>query len=284
MPASTLTVRRPLSKWAKYGPWAVVTGASDGIGRACATELAAGGLNLILVARRECLLASLADSLRREHGIETKVLAMDLSSREGVGVILDQTAALDVGLLVAAAGFGTSGRFIDGDPAEEAAMLTVNCSAVTLLSFHFARQFAKRGGGGVVLFGSLVGWQGVPYSAHYAATKAYVQTLAEGLHVELAASKVDVLVSAPGPVSSGFADRAGMRMGAAVRPAEVARSTLAALGRGRTTVVPGALSKLLTYTLLPLPRAGRVRMMARIMKGMTKHRDAGVGSQTAGSP
>ena len=117
---------------------------------------------------------------------------------------------------------------------------------------------------------SLVGWQGTPWAAHYAATKAYVQVLAEAMHAELKPSGVDVLASAPGPVHSGFADRARMRMGSAALPAVVAKETIRALGR-KMTVLPGALSKLLTYSLMPLPRFLRVRIMAQVMGGMTKH-------------
>jgi short-subunit dehydrogenase len=115
------------------------------------------------------------------------------------------------------------------------------------------------------------GFQGMPNAAHYAATKAYVQALAEALYVELSPLGVDVLASAPGPTNSGFAARAGMRMGMALNPSDVAQSTLDALGR-KSTVLPGFLSKLLTYALVPLPRWGRVRIMGRVMRGMTKHR------------
>lgn len=118
-----------------------------------------------------------------------------------------------------------------------------------------------------MLFGSIVGFQGTPFAAHYAATKAYVQALAEGLAVELAPRGVDVVASAPGPTHTGFAARAGMRMGKALTPA-VAGPTLAALGR-RTTVLPGRLTKLLTYSLAPLPRRARVAIMGRVMRGMT---------------
>lgn len=97
-------------------------------------------------------------------------------------------------------------------------------------------------------------------------------SLAEALHVELAPLGVDVLAAAPGPVASGFAARADMQMGAALKPEDVAVPILAALGR-RATVLPGFLSKLLVYSLLPLPRWARVQMMGRVMKGMTKHQD-----------
>lgn len=120
-----------------------------------------------------------------------------------------------------------------------------------------------------MLFGSIVGFQGVPNAAHYAATKAYVQSFGEALAVELKPLGIDVLVSAPGPTHSGFAGRAGMTMGAALTPAEVARGTLRALGR-RTTALPGLLTKVLTWSLATAPRWLRVRIMGGIMTGMTK--------------
>ena len=151
-------------------------------------------------------------------------------------------------------------------------MLGVNCRAVIELSLHFGKRFAARKRGGVVLMSSIVGFQGTPNAAHYAATKAYVQTFAEALHAELSPLGVDVLASAPGPVASGFAKRAGMTLGAALTPAEIAGPSLNALGR-KVTVLPGALSKLLRYSLLPLPRWLRVRIMGRVMGSMTKRRD-----------
>ena len=254
----------------QYGSWAVVTGASSGIGRAMATEVAARGLNLVLVARRETELSRAARELSDQYGVEARVLAVDLATAEGIRKIEADTGGLAVGLLVAAAGFGTAGSFLEGKLEDELAMLDVNCRAVLALSRHFGRRFAAQGRGGLILFGSLVGYQGTPRAAHYAATKAYVQTFAEGLHVELASKGVDVLVSAPGPVHSGFGERARMRMGAAEKPETVALATINALGR-KMTVTPGALSKFLTWSLRTAPRGLRVRIMGSIMGGMTRH-------------
>jgi len=253
---------------ARYGPWAVVTGASDGIGREFARTLAAAGLDLVLVARRGEVLAALAEALGRAHGIRTRVLALDLARPAEVAELGVATNDLDVGLLVAAAGFGTSGRFVDAALDAELAMIDVNCRAVAALAHAFGQRFARRGRGGLVLMSSLLAFQGVPRAANYAATKAYVQSLAEGLRVELAPDGVDVVASAPGPIHSGFAARAAMTMGKAQPPAAVARATLAALGR-RGTVRPGWLSKVLEGSLSMLPRRGRVRMLARVMRGMT---------------
>jgi short-subunit dehydrogenase len=257
---------------ARYCRWAVVTGASSGIGEAIATELAAAGLNLVLVARRQAELTQIARNVSAQHDVQTRVLVADLADHSGIQAVETETNDLDVGLLVAAAGFGTAGSLLEARIEDELAMLDVNCRAVLALSMHFGRRFAERGRGGLILFGSLVGFQGAPQAAHYAATKAYVQTLAEGLHVELAPRGVDVLVSAPGPVHSGFAARARMQMGAAEKPSTVARATVSALGR-RMTVTPGLLSKFLTYSLMTAPRSLRTRIMGSIMGGMTKHQN-----------
>ena len=254
----------------RYGPWAVVTGASDGIGRAIAHELARSGLHLVLVARRREALDAVGAELAVQHGIQTRSLALDLSHGESATALLAETRELDVGLLVAAAGFGSSGQFLEADLTTELTMIDVNCRAVAALAHGFGRRFVARGRGGLVLLSSLVAFQGVPRAANYAATKAYVQSLAEGLRLELRPQGVDVIASAPGPVRSGFAERAAMKMSFAQTPAEVARGTLAALGRWGT-VRPGFLARFLELSLALLPRWGRVRMMGVVMKGMTSH-------------
>jgi hypothetical protein len=172
-----------------------------------------------------------------------------------VEALVSGTADVDVGLLVAAAGFGTSGPFLESDLSRELEMVQVNCAAVAAICHHFGRQFADRRRGGLVLMSSLLAFQGVPRAANYAATKAYVQSLAEGLHLELAPLGVDVVACAPGPVKSGFEGRADMQMGMGLPPSAVGRATLAALGR-RTTVRPGWLSKALELALLPRPPLG----------------------------
>lgn len=257
----------------RYGAWAVVTGASDGIGREFARALAARGFDLVLVARRAPALQALATELAAAHAVECRPLVADLTARTACQAIADATAALDVGLLVAAAGFGTSGDFVANPLEREREMLAVNCAAVLDLSWIFARRFVARGRGGLVLLSSIVAFQGVARSAHYAATKAWVQSFAEGLRVELAPQGVDVIASAPGPVASGFGARADMKMDGAMAPAVVARATLDALGR-QGTVRPGWLSKVLGYSLATLPRWGRTRVLTAIMTGMTRHQAA----------
>jgi short-subunit dehydrogenase len=119
---------------------------------------------------------------------------------------------------------------------------------------------------------SLLAFQGVPRAANYAATKAFVQTFAEGLNRELAPAGVAVIAAAPGPIRSGFEARANMRMGLAQAPDDVVPATLRALGR-RTTVRPGWLAKGLEASLALLPRSLRTRILAGVMGGMTRHQD-----------
>lgn len=267
-PIATDSARAQHLAWRqRYGPWALVTGASDGIGRAFATELAARGLDLVLVARREAQLIAFADHLSVHHGVRCRVLALDLTDHDACARLERDTADLDIGLVIAAAGFGSIGPFVDMALEEETAMLRLNAEAVLALSHRFGRRLIARGRGGLVLFGSIVGFQGVPLSANYAATKAYVQSLAEALRLEWRKAGVDVISCAPGPVSTGFGKRAGMRMGAAATPEAMVAPTLAALGRS-ATVRPGARAKFLGWALATLPRALRSKILTGAMRGM----------------
>ena len=268
--ASTRTfTREQIRLRERYGPWAVITGASDGIGREFAGRLAQAGLNLVLAARRKGILEDVANRLARDHGVQVETVTVDLATSSGVDELVARTRERDVGLLIASAGFGTSGPFVDARLNEELGMIDVNCRAVAALSHAFGRRFVDRKRGGILLMSSLVAFQGVPRAANYAATKAYVQSFAEALRLELKPLGVDVIASAPGPIRSGFATRASMTMGLAQTPRDVAGATLAALGR-RGIVRPGWLSKFLEASLMFLPRSGRVRTMGIVMAGMTK--------------
>lgn len=271
-PVSRRTVLQPFVRESslvdRYGGWAVITGASDGIGRAIAEALAANGMSLVLVARRQEVLNEIAAELQTQHGIKTHVVSADLGTATGVEAVVSETDGLDVGLLVAAAGYGTSGPFVDNALANELDMIAVNCRALAALTHAFGRRFVARARGGIILMSSLLAFQGVPRATNYSATKAYVQSLAEGLAVELQPHGVDVLASAPGPVRSGFQKRAGLTLSMAQTPEEVADGTLRALGR-RVTVRPGFLARALEASLAVLPRRGRVWVMTRVMAGMT---------------
>jgi len=260
-----MTRRRSL----KYGPLALVTGASDGIGREFARELARRGYGLVIVARRLDRLETLAEELASAHGVAVDVLPCDLSQPDQVQDLIRTTAHYDIGLLVAAAGFGTSGPFTRIPVATELDMIDVNCRAVVQISHAMTQRFVRRGSGGMVLMSSLLAFQGVAQSANYAATKAFIQTFAEGLRAELRPQGVDVIACAPGPIASGFAARANLVMGMSQPASLVAAATLNALGR-RGTIRPGLLAKALEASFTGMPRWGRTLILSKIMAGMAR--------------
>lgn len=253
---------------ARYGEWAIVTGASSGIGREIARQLAARGLNVALVARRNHELEVLREEITASGKAQAIALPVDLAQPGAPASVANALAKLSTGLLVNAAGFGLGGPFLENTLTEESSMIDLNCRALMELTHRFGTRFAAQRRGGIILFSSIVAFQGVPRSANYAATKAYVQSLGEALGDELSAHGVDVLVSKPGPTHSGFAARAGMNLGKAERAEEVASATLAALGRQRS-VTPGWLSKFLLGSLMTAPRPVRVQIMKAIMRSMT---------------
>ncbi len=253
---------------AKFGKSALVTGASDGIGRATALGLAEKGFDLILVARRKDHLDRASEEARSTSGVKVRSVVADLSTAHGLEAVRKVIAEERPGIGVLSAGYGTSGPFVSSNLDGEVDMLDVNCRAVLTLAHDLTGQMVRNGAGQLVLFGSIVGFQGNAWTAHYAATKAYVQSLAEGLAVELGPHGVHVLSVAPGPVNTGFAARAGLVMGSAATPLEIARGIVGALGSSGT-IRPGLLSKLLGYNLAMAPRFLRVRIMSMIMGGMT---------------
>ncbi|MBI3219367.1 MAG: SDR family oxidoreductase [Bacteroidetes bacterium] len=254
----------------RYGSWALVTGASSGIGLELAERLAESGLNLLIHSRNESVLNDLAKRLKSAYHVKVEIVAADVATAEGVQKLIQATASLPIGMLVASAGFGTSGEFIHTSVHSEINMLRVNCEALLTLTHHFAQKFSEQKRGGIILLSSMVAFQGVPYSANYAATKAYVQSLAEALAEEMKPHGVDVLAAAPGPVASGFGQRANMKMSMSLTPQQVGIPILKALGR-KTTVLPGFLTKFLVYSLGMVPRWSKVKIMKLVMGGMTEH-------------
>ncbi len=222
----------------RYGDWALVTGASAGIGVEFARALARDGVSVVLAARRADRLASLADELAKEHGVEARAVACDLATPEGVRQCLAAIEGLDVAILVNNAGVGYQGRFDLQAPERLSAMVQLNCAAPVALTAALLPKLRARGRGAVIFTGSTAGWQPLPLHALYAATKSFDNLLAEGLWGELRGSGVDVLVLEPGPTESEFQAVAG-ELAHAGEPAEkVVRVALRALGH-QPSVVSG---------------------------------------------
>lgn len=247
--------------------WALVTGASEGIGKDFAWELSRNGYSLILVARRENLLKELSEEIKRSSKVNTLPLALDASLESSILEIVKVCNGLPLSRAILSAGFGSIGEFQNLDLNNELAMVDLNCKSVVSLSHRLIPVLKQNSPSGLILFGSLVGFQGSPYSATYAATKAFVQSFAEALYHELKPYNISVLSVAPGPVESGFGKRAKMKMGKAQPVVGIAKTSLNALGK-QSTVRPGFLSKFLGYSLITLPRGIRVLLMKQIMKGM----------------
>lgn len=265
----------------RYGPWALVTGASDGIGKALAAEVAARGVNVVLSARRRDELETIAGDLAAAHSVNTLVVTADLARADGADELEQQTRHLDIGLVILSAGFATSGPFVDAPLAPELEMVCLNVSVVTRLAHTFGRQMANRGRGGIMLLGSILGRQGVPWMSCYAATKAYVQILAEGLHRELKPRGIDVLTVEAGPVHTGFEARAGLKFGSATTAQVVAAAAIVALGK-RASVIPGIRAKFLKNSLALLSRRLRARFLANVIYRM--HAAASSAPRHAESP
>lgn len=178
----------------KYGPWALVAGASDGVGSAFADALAARGLNLVLLARRQTVLDEVAADIGARHGVQTRTLAVDLAATGAVAAVTEATADLKIGFLVYCAGADPDFRpFLTNSIEAAEAMVQRNCLVPMRLCHHFAPAMVERGSGGIVVFGSGAGFVGGPNMVAYAATKAFDMVFAEALWSELHDKGVDVI-------------------------------------------------------------------------------------------
>jgi short-subunit dehydrogenase len=255
----------------RYGPWAVVAGASEGLGAAFARELAERGLNLVLLARREAVLEEVAAPLRARNGVEVTTAAVDLGAPDVAERVKDATNGLDVGLLVYNAAYSEVGPFLDGSLAGKLKTLDVNCRAPLALSDHFGRTMAARGRGGIVLMSSLAGFQGTALVTVYAATKAFNIVLGEGLWDELRGRGVDVVPFVAGATTTPNFLKTEPKSGGLfgpplMTPETVAREALDALGRGPRAVAGGANRLALFFMERFLARQQRVRVMGRAMR------------------
>lgn len=238
----------------RYGGWALVTGASSGIGEALALAAAARGFPVVLVARRRDRLEALAARIAAEHRVETLVVAEDLSQRGACERVRDAIGAREVGLLVNNAGFGFSGRFAENDAEDDEQMIAVNCASVVRLTHLFLPAMLARGRGGVVVVASVAGYQATPWFAIYGATKAFDLFFAEALASELRGTGVEVVAVSPGETRTEFHERAhAKRQFRGHEPSYVAEVALRALGR-KDTVVPGLLNKVQSVLARFFPR------------------------------
>lgn len=192
-----------------YGPWALLTGASSGIGAEFARQVAASGINVVLVARDEARLDEAATSLANRYDIETRTVAVDLGHDGILDPISEATEDLDIGLLVSNAGAGNPGPFVSLARPRLREIVHLNVITHLELAHHFGQKLAQRGRGGIVLVSAAAAAGGLPYMANDSATKAYPLNLGEALHAELAESGVAVTVLVPLLVQTPVVTRMG---------------------------------------------------------------------------
>src|SRR5436853_2778695 len=231
----------------RFGPWALVTGASSGIGKEFTRQIAASGINVVLVARRDALLAELGRAISQEFGVQYRALAMDLSQEGFIAGLADATHDIDIGLVVSNAGTANPGEFLKLDRQLLQATLRLNTMSHLDIAHYFGRKLAERRRGGLILVGAMGAENGIPRITNDAAAKAYVHSLGEALHYEFKPLGVYVSVLAAGFTNTPVLEKFGFDPKTMpMKPMSVEQCVsegLSGLLKNRSRVVPGRLNR-----------------------------------------
>ena len=249
----------------KYGEYALVTGASSGIGKEFAIALAKEGFNLVVVARRKKELDDLTQEIQEGTGVKVVPYSTDLTLPNTVEKLDAFTQAMDIGLVVLNAGMQTHGSFVKTSLQEQEKMLELNVKVPMKMAHIFAKRFVKKGSGTLVFLSSTFAYQAVPFFSNYAASKSYILNFAEALHVELAPKGVDVLALSPGLTKTEMPDQIAMdfsKMPISIMEADtVVKKALDALKEHKSSVVPGGRNKMMAFMAQRMmPRAAIASM------------------------
>lgn len=255
----------------KYGPWALVAGASDGVGAAFAEAIARRGVNVVLLARRQHVLDEVADGISRRAGVETRTLVIDLAAADAVASIRAATAGLDIGMVVYCAGADADIMpFLDNTLAAAEHMVQRNCVVPLQLVHHYGQAMVQRGRGGIVILSSGAAFAGMPNMASYCATKAFDMVFSEALWCELKDKGVDALGVVLGETDTPSLRRVREARGLAgpdepvpgsASPEEVVAAALSHLGKGPTCMA-GKQVRRGARLISPIPRGVLVRLLA----------------------
>jgi uncharacterized protein len=254
----------------RFGPWALITGASSGIGREFARQIAASGINVVLVARREALLREAGAEFSKEYGVAHRTIVADLSEEGFLSKLTAATDGLDIGLVVSNAGTANPGEFLKLDHDGLVRLLKLNSLAHMEIAHQFGPGLVRRGCGGIVLCGAMGAMQGVPYMANESGAKSYVQSFGEALHVELTPLGVSVSVLVIGPTKTAIIEKIGFDPATMpMKPMRVERCVfegLEALKRNRATHLSGRMNRIMN-ALMPvsLSRSMMGKMMAKAL-------------------
>lgn len=257
----------------KYGPWALVTGASSGIGAEFARRIAADGVNLVIAARRRYRLEALADELRTTHGVSVRPVEADLTTEDGIDAVDKAVADIDLAIVVNNAGSASPGAFLKTELDAQLQTIRLNVTAPVELAHRFGDRLRNRGRGAMIFTGSTSAYAGVATLANYAATKAYIGTFAEGLYQEWQKHDVDVLVVHPGPTRTEMVQMDGVDFDAMpmnwMTPDKVADRAIGSLGK-KATLIPGTTNKIQRFVFTRLlPRRAASATWSTLMGRVT---------------
>jgi short-subunit dehydrogenase len=233
----------------RFGPWALVTGASSGIGEEFARQIAASGIHVALVGRRELLLRTVGAECTRASGVQHRIIPLDLSEPDFLPALADAMRDLDIGLVVSNAGTGNPGEFLKHDRQLLQATLRLNTMAHLDITHHFGQKLGERRRGGIILVGALGAENGIPCMANDGGAKAYVHSLGEALHYEFKPLGVYVTVLAAGVTNTAVIDKFGLDPKTMpMKPMSVEQCVsegLSGLRQNRSRVVPGRLNRIM---------------------------------------
>jgi len=244
----------------KYGSWALVTGASSGIGKEFAKYFADEGFNLVLVARRIERLEELAKQLKEKNNIDVISVCADLSKDDFLSLVLEKIKDIEINILVNNAGIGSSGRFETIPTEKEIDLVKLNCLAPLILTHHFVKGMIKNKKGAIIFLGSIVAFQPNPFVSTYAASKSFNLMMGSGLWYELKKYNIDVLSVSPGGTRTEFLRTGKSNSGLIVdEPENVVRTAINALGK-KPSIVHGIINKTMIKLsrLLPLKYSTRL--------------------------
>ena len=245
----------------RFGPWALVTGASSGIGKEFARQIAASGIHVALVGRREPLLRTVGAECTRASGVQHRIIPLDLSEPDFLPVLADATRDLEIGLVVSNAGTGNPGEFLKHDRQLLQANLRLNTMAHLDITHHFGQKLGERRRGGIILVGALGAENGIPCMANDGGAKAYVHSLGEALHYEFKPLGVYVTVLAAGVTNTAVIDKFGLNPKTMpMKPMSVEQCVsegLSGLLKNRSRVVPGRLNRIMN-ALVPASLARKL--------------------------
>jgi short-subunit dehydrogenase len=245
----------------RFGPWALVTGASSGIGKEFARQVAASGINIVLVARREDLLKEVGVEFSKRYGVEHRVVVLDVSREDFIGRLASATNDLDIGLVVSNAGTGNPGECLKLDRQLLEETLRLNTMSHLDIAHYFGRKLAERRRGGLILVGAMGAENGIPCMANDGGAKAYVHSLGEALHYEFKPLGVYVTVLAAGVTNTAVLEKFALDPKTMpMKPMSVEQCVsegLSGLVKNRSRIVPGRLNRILN-ALVPASLARKM--------------------------